>query len=99
MNASGPSELSLTDGLVESGMDYQELWLRQLEVGGDAGRLEVEAYLLGLLTADPHQHDLLAQAINEHFIERGGDHPVAYSGPPHPPGPAYSGGPGPFHAP
>ena len=36
--------------------------LRQLSVGGDAGRLEVEAYVLGLLAADTFQHDLLAQA-------------------------------------
>lgn len=71
--------LSLTEGMAAAGMGFQELWLRQLEVGGAAGQLEVEAYVYGLLTADRHQHDLLAQAINEHFIERGGDHPVAYS--------------------
>ena len=71
--------LSLEDGLSRSGMSFDELWMRQLAVGGTAGRLEVEAYVLGLLEADPFQHDLLAQAINEHFIERGLDHPVAYS--------------------
>jgi hypothetical protein len=71
-------ELSLQEGFTRSGMTFTELWIRQLGVGGTAGRLEVEAYVLGLLESDPFQHDLLAQAINEHFIERGRDHPVGY---------------------
>lgn len=71
-------DLSLEDGMVRSGMAYQELWLRQVGLGGEAGRLEVEAYVLGLLEVDPYQHDLLAQSLNEHFMELGEDHPVAY---------------------
>jgi hypothetical protein len=47
-------------------------------LGGDADVLEVEAYVLSLLIADPYQHDLLAQALNEWCLARGGDHPVAY---------------------
>lgn len=79
MTGSGSgSGFSLQDGLARSGMSFTELWLRQLGVGGTAGRLEVEAYVLGLLAADPYQHDVLAQAINEYFIERHQDHPVAY---------------------
>ena len=73
----GP-DLSLADGLSLSGMSMDELWLRQVSVGGTAGSLETEAYLLGLLTPDPYQYDLLAQALNEHFVERGQDHPVGY---------------------
>lgn len=73
------SGLSLFEGMCRSGMTYQELWLRQVSVGGIAGDLEVEAYVLGLLAPDRHQHDVLAQAINEYFIERGGNHPVSYS--------------------
>lgn len=74
-----PPGLSLFEGMCRSGMTYQELWLRQVSVGGIAGDLEVEAYVLGLLTPDGHQHDVLAQAINEYFLERGEDHPVGYS--------------------
>jgi hypothetical protein len=48
-------------------------------VGGDASPLELEAYLLGLLAIDPHQHDVIAQALNEHFLDCGQDHPVPYS--------------------
>ena len=71
--------LSLFEGATASGMTGNELWLRQISVGGTAGEIEVEAYILGLLEPSEHQHDVLAQAINEHFIALGGDHPVAYS--------------------
>jgi hypothetical protein len=77
MTQDGP-KLSLQDGLARSGMTFTELWIRQLGVGGDAGRLEVEAYVLGLLTVDAFQHNLLAQAINEYFLEHHRDHPVGY---------------------
>jgi hypothetical protein len=76
-HAAGP-DLSLEDGLSLSGMSMNELWIRQVSVGGTAGSLETEAYILGLLTPDPHQYDVLAQALNEHFVERGQDHPVGY---------------------
>jgi hypothetical protein len=71
--------LNLSDGMATSGMSMDEVWLRQISVGGTAAAIEVEAYLLGLLHPSRYQHDVLAQAINEHFIALGGDHLVAYS--------------------
>ena len=62
-----------------SGLTIDELWLRQISIGGDADALEVEAYVLGLLRLDPYQHDIIAQALNEHFLDQGQDHPVPYS--------------------
>jgi hypothetical protein len=73
------ASLNLFDGLMASGMTVNEMWLRQISVGGTAEEIEVEAYVLGLLQPSNHQHDVLAQAINEHFIAQGRDHPVAYS--------------------
>jgi hypothetical protein len=70
--------LSLQDGLVLSGMSIDELWIRQVSVGGSAGNIETEAYLLGLLAVDRHQHDLLAHALNEHFLDLGRGYPVGY---------------------
>ncbi len=72
-------QLNLYQGLVLSGLSYDEIWRTQATFGGTASPLEVEAYVLGLLRPSAHQHDLLAQAINEHFLDRGEDHPVAYS--------------------
>jgi hypothetical protein len=72
------SNLSLQDGMRLSGMSYSELWLRQISVSGTIGELELEAYVLGLLVPDDYQHNLIAQALNEYFIELGQNHPVAY---------------------
>ncbi|MCW2528008.1 MAG: hypothetical protein JWM76_2868 [Pseudonocardiales bacterium] len=74
------SGLSLYDGMQLSGMTFYDLWVRQITVGGAADELAVEAYTLGLLIPDPLEHNILAQAVNEHFLERGQDHPVAYMG-------------------
>ncbi|HEX8303605.1 MAG TPA: hypothetical protein VF612_01895 [Jatrophihabitans sp.] len=70
--------LSLQDGLELSGMSIDELWIRQVSVGGSADSIETEAYLLGLLVVDRYQHDLLAHALNEHFLDLGQDYPVGY---------------------
>jgi hypothetical protein len=71
-------KLSLFDGLQLSGMTPGELWLGYYSVGGNASELEVEAYVLGLLRPDAYQHNLIAQAINESFLDQGKDHPVSY---------------------
>ncbi len=50
-------------------IDVGELWLRYFALGGAAGRYEVEAYLNGLMPLSPHQHNVLAQAVNERLSE------------------------------
>ena len=40
---------------------------------------ELEAYLYGVLAPSTYDHDLIAHALNERFVELGGNHPVAYS--------------------
>jgi hypothetical protein len=76
---SGPGAgFSLSDGWDLSGLTLAELWLRYLAVGGTASRARVEAYARGLLCPDSHQHNMIAQAINESFIELGEDHSVSY---------------------
>ena len=72
------SGLSLQEGMRLSGMSFPELWLRQISVSGTIGELELEAYVLGLLEPDDYHHNLIAQAINEYFLEQGQDHPVGY---------------------
>ncbi len=39
---------------------------------------QLEAFLYGALTPSPHDHDVLAHALNERFVELGGNHPVPY---------------------
>jgi hypothetical protein len=76
---SGPSAgFSLSDGWDLSGLTLAELWLRYLALGGTASQARVGAYARGRPRPDSHQHNIIAQAINEHFIDHGQDHPVSY---------------------
>jgi hypothetical protein len=77
MSSSGPG-FSLSDGWDLSGLTLTQLWLCYLAVGGTASQAQVAAYARGQLRPDSHQHNMIAQAINEHFTDRGEDHPVSY---------------------
>lgn len=50
-------------------LTLDELWVRYFAFGGVAGRVEVEAYLLGMVSLDPGQRDMLAHAVNERLAE------------------------------
>jgi hypothetical protein len=53
----------------QSELTLDELWLRYFGLGGDAGQLEVEAHIEGLMPLPPLQSDILAHAVNEHLDE------------------------------
>ncbi len=57
-----------------------ELWLRYFELGGMSTALELEAFLYGALKPSSHDYDVIAHALNERFVELGGNHPVPYDG-------------------
>jgi hypothetical protein len=63
----------------ELGLSHGELWLRYFELGGMSTGFELEAFVFGVLAPSDHDHDLIAHALNERFVELGGNHPVAYS--------------------
>jgi hypothetical protein len=60
-------------------LSHAELWLRYFELGGMSTALEVEAFVYGALEPSPHDRDLIAHALNERFVELGGNHPVPYA--------------------
>jgi hypothetical protein len=62
----------------EADLSRGELWLRYFELGGMSTTFQLEAYLHGALEPSPHDHDVIAHALNERFVELGGNHPVAY---------------------
>jgi len=70
---------SLDQARRDAGLSHGELWLRYFELGGMSSALQVEAFLYGALLPSPHDHDVVAHALNERFVELGGNHPVAYS--------------------
>ena len=62
---------------MQAGMSFQELWIAYLSLGGMAHPEAVRAYLRGR-PAPSIDYDVLAQAINERFIDLGDNHPVPY---------------------
>ena len=78
MRDTQPNNLSLYEGVQVARMTPIDLWVQYYALGGNADEYEVEAYALGLLLPDTYQYNVIAQAINEVFIDRGANHPVAY---------------------
>jgi hypothetical protein len=64
----------------QAGLSHGELWLRYFELGGMSTGFELEAFLYGLVTPEPRNHDVIAHALNERFTELGANHPVGYLG-------------------
>ncbi len=62
----------------EADLSRGELWLRYFELGGMSTAFQLEAFLHGALQPSAHDHDVIAHALNERFVELGGNHPVAY---------------------
>ena len=62
----------------DAGLSHGELWFRYFELGGMSTALQLEAFLCGILEPSVHDHDFIALALNERFVELGGDHPVPY---------------------
>ena len=77
----------------QADLSRSELWLRYFELGGMSTALQLEAFLYGALRPSAHDHDVIAHALNERFVELGGNHPVPYQGDSDDPGPGPEGGP------
>ena len=63
----------------DAGLSHGELWLRYFELGGMSNTMELEAFLYGVLQPSDHDREVIAQALNERFVELGGNHPVPYT--------------------
>jgi len=79
MNSPQPVANSFDDYRRKALLSHGELWLRYFELGGMSTEFEVEAFLYGALEPSFHDHDVIAHALNERFVELGGNHPVPYA--------------------
>jgi hypothetical protein len=73
-----PDLLNLEDHRRKAELTRNELWLRYFELGGMSTAFQVEAFLFEALVPSDHDHDIIAHALNERFVEMGGNHPVPY---------------------
>lgn len=63
---------------IELGISHSQLWLNYFALGGMSDEFELQAFLAGALRPSPHDHDLIAHALNELFSELGRNHPIPY---------------------
>jgi len=73
-----PLTSDLERGRIAAGLTHGELFLRYFELGGMSSAIQLEAFLYEALRPSSHDHDVVAHALNERFVELGGNHPVPY---------------------
>jgi hypothetical protein len=78
-NLATRQQRSLTLAMQRAELNMEELWLRYFALGGEAGPLEVDAYLHGLSELPALQRDMVAHAVNERIDELTWAHRAAYS--------------------
>jgi hypothetical protein len=62
-------------------LTMEQLWLRYFALGGDAGLIDIDAYIHGLGGLPPLQRDILAHAVNERLDELRWTHRASYTRP------------------
>lgn len=65
----GHQRRALDAALSRADLTLEQLWSRYFALGGDAGLVELEAFLSGLMPLAPLQRDVLALAVNERLDE------------------------------
>ena len=73
-----PPHAVLEAARTQAGMSFEDLWIAYFALGGVAQPDVVRAYLDGS-TDRAMDYDVLAQAINERFLDQHANHPVPYS--------------------
>lgn len=73
-----PGGDALDRARVEAGLALSELWLRYFALGGTAPSLVLDGWCHGALVASPVEYNLVAQALNERFLELGLTPPLPY---------------------
>lgn len=61
------------------GLPLTQLWLDYLALGGNLPPAAIGAALSGRGGLGDHDHDVLVQALNERFVDRAQNHPLAYA--------------------
>ena len=59
------------------GMSIHDLWLNYFAVGGNGSLDDVQTWLAEG-DVPGREHNLMAQALNDVYTDRGLDHPIAY---------------------
>lgn len=72
------STRTLRDGLDRAHWGRVDLWRAALGMGGSFNPDDIDDILAERHPTTAQEHDVLASALNDHFVEVGEDHPVLY---------------------
>jgi hypothetical protein len=75
-SAGNPSAVAIRGGLRLADWSARDLWVAAVGIGGGFEARDVERIAAGEQLATPMEHDVLAAAFNDHFIEGGRHLPV-----------------------
>jgi hypothetical protein len=79
MTASPSPADMLTAGIAHAGITFGALWAGYFALGGMASPSQLRQIIAGIHHPSHRDYDLIAQTINEAFVDQGGDHPVPYA--------------------
>jgi hypothetical protein len=65
-------------GMQDASWNANDLWIAAVSIGGALTYHDVESIAMGERPASPAEHDLLAAALNDYFVDAGANHPVLY---------------------
>jgi hypothetical protein len=76
----GEVPLSLQAGFALCEFSIEQLWTSHVALGGNLPLSDLDAAVLGTGELADHDHDVVAQALNERLMDQGyANHPVAYA--------------------
>jgi hypothetical protein len=78
VNAPSP-DATLRAAIAHAEMSFPALWAGYFALGGMANPDELRLIIDGTDVPSHYDYDLIAQTINEAFLDQGGDHPVPYA--------------------
>lgn len=73
-----PAHAVLEAARRQAGLSLDELWTAYFALGGAQSPQGLREYLAGMRSS-LRDYDVVALALNEHFADRGENHPVPYS--------------------
>ena len=60
------------------GLSYLDLWVDYFSLGGNLDAGQLTDYLRGQRDLSVSEHNVVVHALNEVFVDRGENHPLAY---------------------
>jgi hypothetical protein len=68
----------LEDARRRLGLTYTQLWIDYFALGGNLNAGQLANYLRGDRHVTDTDHNVVVHALNEHFQDRGENHPLTY---------------------